>query len=283
MLGDHAARKVRQSFDAASRERAFHDRLARLLGTVDQHDSLRRPGGLATRPLVSVIIIFFNAERFLRDAIESVLFQSYDRWELLLVDDGSSDGSTGIARGYAAGQPRRIRYLDHQGHQNRGMSATRNLGISNAAGSYVAFLDADDVWLPFKLARQVAILEAHPEAGMVCGAAEDRHGWTGRAEDLERDHTPDLGVAADRIYDPPSLSTLLYPLGAGTAPCPSDLDDQAHGVRSRRSIRGALRRREAVVRKTRRFWRRCTSANVCSSRASPGSAIGFARTRVYRR
>jgi len=223
LLGEQAASRIRESFDAAIRERAFHERLATLLGLTEPRPSTGAHLELARRPLVSIVIIFFNAERFISDAIESVLFQSYDRWELLLVDDGSTDNGARIAREYAARQPTRVRYLEHADHQNRGMSASRNLGISHAAGDYVAFLDADDVWLPFKLARQVAILGAHSDVSMVFGAAEYWHGWTGSGDDLRRDHTPDLGLAAGKTYHPPSLATLLYPLGPATAPCPSDL------------------------------------------------------------
>ena len=67
-----------------------------------------------------------------------------------MVDNGSTDRSTDIALQYAAHYPGRVRYLEHAGHQNRGMSASRNLGIKNAAGAYIALLDADDVWLPQK-------------------------------------------------------------------------------------------------------------------------------------
>ena len=102
-------------------------------------------------PLVSVVTIFFNGERFLADAIESVLAQRFDRWELLLVDDGSTDGSTAIARGYASAHPDRIRYLEHDQHANLGMSPSRNVGIRASSAPYVAFIDADDVWLPAKL------------------------------------------------------------------------------------------------------------------------------------
>src|SRR4051794_9610371 len=113
------------------------------------------------RPQVSAIIIFLNAERFIAEAIESVFAQTYDDWELLLVDDGSTDAGTTIARQCAERYPGRVRYLEHEGHRNRDMPATRNLGIRNAHGPYIAFLDADDVWLPHKLEQQVAILESH--------------------------------------------------------------------------------------------------------------------------
>jgi glycosyltransferase involved in cell wall biosynthesis len=132
----------------------------------------RRRARVSRKPLVSGIIIFLNAERFIQEAIESVFAQAYAAWELLLVDDGSTDGSTAIARRYAAQHPGRVRYLEHPGHRNHGISASRNLGIRNAKGAYIALLDADDVWLPYKLERQVAILDSQPEASMVYGSTQ---------------------------------------------------------------------------------------------------------------
>ena len=178
---------------------------------------------MAEDPLVSVIIIFLDGERFIEEAIESVLAQTYKSWELLLVDDGSSDASTGIAQRYAAQHPNRIRWLEHPGHENRGMSATRNLGIAHARGAYVALLDADDVWLPCKLEYQVALLEAHPEAGLLCGASQYWYGWTGRPADARRDRTIPVGAPQDTLSRPPALLTLLHPLGRGGAPCVSSL------------------------------------------------------------
>jgi glycosyltransferase involved in cell wall biosynthesis len=119
--------------------------------------------------LVSVIVPFFNSERFIQETIASVFAQTYDRWELLLVDDGSTDRSQTIAKNFEREYPDRIRYLHHADRQNRGCSASRNLGIDNARGEYIAFLDADDVWLPDKLSRQVDILESQPAAAMVYG------------------------------------------------------------------------------------------------------------------
>ena len=140
-----------------------------------------------SKPLVSAIIIFLNAERYIEEAIESVFAQTYDTWELFMVDDGSTDSSTRIALEYAERYPERVRYLEHPGHENRGMSASRNLGISEANGEYVAFLDADDVWLPHALTRQTAILSSHPDAGMVLGSAQHWYSWTGKFEDAARD------------------------------------------------------------------------------------------------
>ena len=89
--------------------------------------------------LVSAVIIFFNEERFLEEAIESVRAQTYTNWELLLVDDGSTDGSSACARRHAAAEPGRVRYLEHPGRVNLGMSAARNLGIRGGAGRGACF------------------------------------------------------------------------------------------------------------------------------------------------
>lgn len=174
------------------------------------------------RPLVSVIIIFLNAERFITEAIDSVRAQTYPNWEMLLVDDGSTDSSTAIAKRNALADPDRIRYLEHAGHVNRGMSATRNLGIREAAGELVTFLDSDDVWLPDKLQQQVAIMLSQPQVGMVCGAAKYWTSWS--ASDGDRsDRVVPTGGSQDEVSYPPSLLPQLYPLGKGATPCPSDL------------------------------------------------------------
>src|ERR1700748_2175954 len=110
------------------------------------------------RPLVSVITAFFNEERFLADAIESVIKQKFTDWELILIDDGSSDSSTNIARFYANAYEGKIIYIEHEGHANKSTAASRNLGISKARGELVAFLDADDVWAPEKLIEQLKIM-----------------------------------------------------------------------------------------------------------------------------
>ncbi|MEZ4991694.1 MAG: glycosyltransferase family A protein [Saprospiraceae bacterium] len=150
-------------------------------------------------PLVSVIIIFLNEEKCISEAIESVLAQTYEQWEILLVDDGSTDRSTTIARSFARKMPDRIRYLEHSGHENKGMSASRNLGIRNAQGQYLSFLDADDLWLPQKLEQQLAILEAQPEAALVCGRAQWWYSWTGEAEDQKKDFIQAFQLPLDTL------------------------------------------------------------------------------------
>lgn len=164
---------------------------------------------MGSRPLVSGIIIFLNAEEFIAEAIGSVFAQTYDYWELLLVDDGSTDKSTEVAQWYAEQYPLKIRYLEHEKHQNRGMSASRNLGISQAKGEYLAFLDADDVWFPYKLEQQLAIFHSQPEAGMVYGRTLIWHSWAGKPEDRQCDHTIDLGVHPNSLVQPPVLLLLL--------------------------------------------------------------------------
>ena len=186
---------------------------------------------MSNKSLVSAIIIFLNEERFLPEAIQSVFSQTYENWELLLVDDGSTDTSTQIARDFAEQYPGKVRYLEHPDHQNRAMSASRNLGIEHAKGEYIAFLDADDVWLPHKLEQQVDLLEAHPEASMLYGNRQHWYSWTGEQEDIHRDFVPEMiGARADTLFDPPALLRSLIrpprsdtnPWGRATTPCPSD-------------------------------------------------------------
>ena len=160
----------------------------------------------ATKGLVSTIIIFLNAERFLSEAVESVLAQTYPTWELLLVDDGSTDRSSQLARDYAAKHADRIHYLEHPGHKNRGKSASRNLGLQHARGKYVALLDADDIWLPGKLANQVPALEAHPEAAMLYTPTLVWFSWSGKPEDQSKDYLAETGVPPNTLVDPPTLA-----------------------------------------------------------------------------
>ena len=157
-------------------------------------------------PLVSAIIIFLNEERFLAQAVGSVLEQRHANWELLLVDDGSTDGSSIIARDFAARDPRRIRYYEHPGHANRGMSAARNLGIDHARGRYIGFLDADDVWLAEKLREQTELMDANPRAQMIYGRTQLWHSWRGTAAS---DEFCDLGVKPDMLVEAPELLVKL--------------------------------------------------------------------------
>jgi len=153
--------------------------------------------------LVSVVTPVLNAARFLDEAVASVRAQTYSRWELLLVDDGSDDGSAEIAQRWAALDPDRIRSLAHPGRSNRGSSASRNLGLLHARGQYVALLDADDVWLPRHLADQVGLLALYTDAGFAYGPTIEWYGWTGQAADAARDHIPDLRMPRERPLPQP--------------------------------------------------------------------------------
>jgi glycosyltransferase involved in cell wall biosynthesis len=177
---------------------------------------------MSLKPLVSIVVIFLNAEKYLAEAVESIYAQTYARWELLLVDDGSTDGSTGIARQYAARQPDKVFYLFHPGNINQGMSASRNLGIQQAQGQYIAFLDADDVWLPHKLEAQVAIMDAHPDAGMLYGETLYWYSWRQDIDDKFQDFRPALNVPLNRLIQPPELLPLFL-RGKAAVPCPCSI------------------------------------------------------------
>ncbi len=170
--------------------------------------------------LVSVTVPFFNCERFFHETIESVLGQTYTNWELLLVDDAATDGSAQIARDYAARLPDKIRYLDHPGHCNRGVTRSRNLGASNSHGEYLAFLDSDDVWLPNKLEHQVALMEAHPEVGLLFGPSEYWYDWDADGGHPQGNHIQPVAPGGN-LYFPPILLAKSYPFGAYGAPGPS--------------------------------------------------------------
>ena len=128
-------------------------------------------------PLVTAVMIFLDGEKYIAEAIDSIVEQTYENWELILVDDGSTDGATAIARDYAARVPDRIRYIEHPNHENRGMSASRNAGVAAGSGEYVSFLDADDIWLPERLERFVEVAEEFPRAGMIYGPTLYWYSW----------------------------------------------------------------------------------------------------------
>src|SRR5687767_7087291 len=99
-------------------------------------------------PLVSAIVPAFNAQAHIGEAVESILAQTYQSVECLVIDDGSTDGTSSVVDGFGS----HVRLIQQI---NAGVAAARNRGVREAKGRFVAFLDADDVWLPDKLARQV--------------------------------------------------------------------------------------------------------------------------------
>jgi len=156
-------------------------------------------------PLVSVIMPFHNSEKFIEEAIESVLSQTYSNWELLLIDDGSADGSSAIAMNYSERHKLKVCYFEHSDHQNRGASTSRNLGIRKSTGQYISFLDADDVWFNNTMEQQVQILEDNQEAAVVCGSTLYWYSWTGKLEDIKRDYVQTLGVNPGTLLAPPLM------------------------------------------------------------------------------
>jgi glycosyltransferase involved in cell wall biosynthesis len=106
--------------------------------------------------LISCIIPVFNGERYLREALDSILAQTYRPLEIIVADDGSTDGTAAVVASYGE----KVTYLRQN---NAGPAAARNLGLSAAREEFVAFLDADDLWHPEKLAQQMARFQARPE------------------------------------------------------------------------------------------------------------------------
>ncbi|MBN1870656.1 MAG: glycosyltransferase family 2 protein, partial [Candidatus Omnitrophica bacterium] len=113
---------------------------------------------------ISVIIAAYNNASYLKEAINSVLNQTYKDFEVIVVDDGSTDNTRALVESMQSVHPGMIQYIYQQ---NQGPAPARNAGIRAAQGKYIAFLDADDIWLPDKLARQMECFQRDPETGFV--------------------------------------------------------------------------------------------------------------------
>lgn len=166
------------------------------------------------QPRISVICSFFNVKPYLAEMIESVLSQDYANFEFVLVDDGSTDGSTQIAKAATERHADRVIYLDHPNHANRGVSAGRNLGLAHVTGEFVSFIDGDDRWVRSKLTEQAELFERHPQLDAVFGAARYWSSYQGGADEIIQS-----GHARNRAIAPPEALLKVYPLGQGTAPC----------------------------------------------------------------
>lgn len=165
-----------------------------------------------TDPRVSIVMPFYNAEAHIVEAVESVIAQTFPDWELLLVDDGSSDESSAIARNFAARDPRIL--LLPPDPARRGAAAARNRGIAAARGEFVAFLDSDDLYEPAKVAQDVAALDGDPQSAWVYGATRWFHEGGHR-----RDYHERLGVRLDRRYPPPAILNRIILEERGDIPC----------------------------------------------------------------
>lgn len=172
------------------------------------------------KALVSVIIPFFNDRKWLAGAIESVIHQSYSSWEVILINDGSNDGAETIAKDYCCKYSGKVIYAEHPGCVNKGVTISRNLGISLSKGSFIAFLDADDIWLEKKLDEQLKLFKQYPQAQMICEASIFWYSWT---DSSKQDIIVNIGVEGNKLYVHPDLIKKLYPLGKGQPPCPTGI------------------------------------------------------------
>lgn len=163
-------------------------------------------------PKVSVFIPNYNYARYLPHCLDSILAQTYQDIEIVIVDDGSTDNSHEVLMEYQRRFPQKIHYHWHPGHANKGVSATSNLAISKAQGDYLAWTGADDVWYPEKLELQVEQLNHDPCLGMVYSYADfiDSEGnvLPGRAGiDITSDPNP-VGRMLQSCH-PPAMTTVI--------------------------------------------------------------------------
>lgn len=147
--------------------------------------------------LMTVIIPFLNAEPFLAEAIESVLRQTCHAWEIILIDDGSTDRSREVARRYETLFPGRIQSISHVNDEHRGLAQSRNLGISRAKGSHFLPLDADDVLLPNAIAQFRRVFRQNPDVGLAFGQAIQFH-EDGSMDARIEDFPYEMGIVPDR-------------------------------------------------------------------------------------
>ncbi|TDU34407.1 glycosyltransferase involved in cell wall biosynthesis [Gelidibacter sediminis] len=121
--------------------------------------------------LVSIIIPTFNRAKYVGEALESIIAQTYTNWECIVVDDGSTDDTAEIMSTFCVNDPRIIFYKRPNDYP-KGVNGARNFGLHKSKGVYIAFCDDDDFWLFDKLEKQIPIFQAHPEVGLVTGNIE---------------------------------------------------------------------------------------------------------------
>lgn len=161
--------------------------------------------------LISIVLTFYNpAVANLEATIKSILAQTCDRWELLLVDDGSTNESSQLACDYALLYPQYIRYLEHERHLSLGVSASYNLGIEQAQGGYISFLSANQTWLANKLSYQLGILEKYPQVQGVFGFQEYTTVNLKLKNKQQRNYwNQHFNQSLDQVNQPPHLASLL--------------------------------------------------------------------------
>ncbi len=168
--------------------------------------------------LISVIVPFLNGGAWLLEALESVICQTYPNVEIIVMDDGSHSYDSNLAKEFCQQYPEKILYTEHESHCNKGVSASRNEAAKFARGNYLAFLDADDKWLPAKLETQLRFLKANPQASMACEGIIKWYSWQ---DEKAADYVQPIGVPAGKYYPPLKLTKLLYPFAEAAPPAPS--------------------------------------------------------------
>ena len=163
---------------------------------------------------VSVVIPMYNSSRYIWDTLESVRHQTYKHCEIIVVDDGSNDGSREIVGKYIREHPGLGKLLCHPGNINKGTSSSRNLGIKNADGKLFCFLDSDDLWDPDYLSNHIEIFTQNTDVSMVYGPAKL---WY-MNRNVGADCIQNLGIRTDCFVDPFALFRKFLD---GTADTPS--------------------------------------------------------------
>jgi glycosyltransferase involved in cell wall biosynthesis len=238
-------------------------------------------------PRVSIIVPFLDPpEGFFREAVASVLSQTFEDWELLLVNDGSRPESTEVAAALARLDPARIHCLSHPDGRNHGIPASRNLGLDRARGELIAYLDSDDVWYPGKLADQVQLLESYPEVDMVFGRSLYWRSWAEGHGQGERDRVDDLGVPDRTVLDRGEFLLLML-TSRVSVPCPSSIMVRAETARAI----GGFAADVSNYYEDQGFYAKVSLSSralACTAvwdryRLHPGSVIGSARRQTLRR
>ena len=157
---------------------------------------------MTDNPLISCIVPVFNGERYLAETLDSVMGQSYRPLEIILVDDGSTDGTAAIAERYGE-------RVTHLRQENAGPAAARNFGLGAATGQFVAFLDADDLWHASKLNRQMERFRTQPEIDL-------------SLVHMKAFRSPELATQEPSFHDPRIASmTLLEPTAMAPSSSPN--------------------------------------------------------------
>lgn len=169
---------------------------------------------------ISIIVPVYNAGRYLRETLQTVEEQTLTEWEMLLIDDGSTDDSIGIAREFVARHGDRARYLQHPGHANRGQFAARVLGAQHARAEVLALLDADDLWDRDYLEKHLIVWRAAAAHGAAISYGPSRY-WFPEAPEGEKDFIQPMPPGAPRMFAPAELLQHFWDAQYGNTPCPS--------------------------------------------------------------